>query len=102
MYQCIRETVYPRLPVIIPFPSSSGCCPNFPKVDVNQGHNRIGCAHCHMDNFALLRALSAEQRARDASDPAVKKEWEALAIEWHLLANTAAKATNKVPQTKWA
>jgi curved DNA-binding protein CbpA len=55
-----------------------------------------------MDSFALLRALASEQRARDASDPAVKKEWEALAIEWHQLANTAAKATNKVPQTAHA
>ena len=43
-----------------------------------------------MDNFALLRALESEQRARNASDPAVKKEWEVLAMEWHLLATRAA------------
>ena len=54
----------------------------------------------HMNNFALLRALASEQRARDASDPATKKEWEALAIEWHLLATMTEKATNKVPQAK--
>jgi len=48
-----------------------------------------------MSDFALLRALACEQRARDASDQAVKKEWEALAIEWHLLVNTSAKAANK-------
>jgi hypothetical protein len=53
-----------------------------------------------MNNFALLRALASEQRAHDASDPAIKKEWEALAIEWHLLATTSEKTTNKVPQAK--
>ncbi len=53
-----------------------------------------------MNNFALPRALASEQRARDASDPAIKKEWEALAIEWHLLATMTEKATNKVPQAK--
>jgi hypothetical protein len=31
-----------------------------------------------------LRALAREQRAREASDPAIKKEWEELAIQWHL------------------
>ncbi len=53
-----------------------------------------------MNNFALLRALASEQRARDASDPAIKKEWEALAIEWHLLATMTEKTINKVPQAK--
>ena len=42
-------------------------------------------------NLALLRALASEQRARDASDPIVKKEWEALAIEWHQLATVIVK-----------
>jgi len=56
-----------------------------------------------MDNFALLRALASEQRARDASELALKKEWEALAIEWHLLATMTEKATNKAhPETKYA
>ncbi len=55
-----------------------------------------------MSDFALLRALACEQRARDASDQAVKKEWEALAIEWHLLVNTSAKAANKEPRPKSA
>ena len=53
-----------------------------------------------MHDFALLRALASEERARAASDPTVKKEWEALAIEWHLLANMAGKVigkTRKVP-----
>lgn len=56
-----------------------------------------------MDNLALLRAVSAEQRAREASDPATKKEWEALAIEWHQLANAISKTTaSKLLQTKYA
>jgi len=53
-----------------------------------------------MNNFALLRALASEQRARDASDPAIQKEWEALAIEWHLLATMTEKTINKVLQAK--
>ena len=48
-----------------------------------------------MDNFALLRAMASEDRARNASDPAIKKEWEAIATEWHMLANTAIKEKNK-------
>ncbi len=43
------------------------------------------------ENVALLRALGCEQQAREASDPAIKREWEALAIEWHQLANAIAK-----------
>jgi len=54
-----------------------------------------------MDNFALLRASQAK-RAREAFDPAIKKEWEALAIEWHLVATRSAKTANKVPQAKCA
>jgi len=42
-------------------------------------------------NLALLRALASEQRAHDASDPAIKKEWEALAIEWYQLATAIVK-----------
>jgi hypothetical protein len=38
-----------------------------------------------------LRALASEQRAREASDPAIKKEWEDLAIQWHLIAHVAAE-----------
>jgi len=59
-----------------------------------------GAHTAHMSNFALLRALACEQRAGDASDQAVKKEWEALAIEWHLLVNTSAKAADKEPRPK--
>ena len=38
-----------------------------------------------------LRALASEQHAREASDPAIKKEWEDLAIQWHLIAHIAAE-----------
>jgi hypothetical protein len=34
------------------------------------------------------RALLNEERSRSTNDPAVKREWEELAIEWHLLATT--------------
>jgi hypothetical protein len=53
-----------------------------------------------MNNFALLRALASEERARDATDPAIRKEWEALALEWHLFATTTEKTASKVPQAK--
>jgi hypothetical protein len=43
------------------------------------------------------KALACEQRARDTSDPASKRDWEELAIEWHTMANFAAKATGEIP-----
>jgi hypothetical protein len=46
-----------------------------------------------MDSFALLRAMASDERARNASDPAIRKEWEALAIEWHQLATAIVKTT---------
>jgi hypothetical protein len=36
-----------------------------------------------------LRAVTCEQRAGQVTDRALKREWEELAIEWHLLAKTA-------------
>jgi hypothetical protein len=44
-----------------------------------------------------LRALSSEQRAQNAADSAVKREWEDLAIQWHLMANEAAQASGQAP-----
>jgi hypothetical protein len=38
-----------------------------------------------------LRAPASEKRAREGSDPAIKKEWEDLAIQWHLIAHVAAE-----------
>jgi len=37
------------------------------------------------------KALDCEQRAREASDPTSKRDWEELAIEWHTMANFAAR-----------
>ena len=54
------------------------------------------------NNFALLRALACEDRARVACDIAAKKEWEALAIEWHLVATRTAKTSNTIPQVRYA
>ena len=48
-----------------------------------------------MDSFALLRAMASDERARDACDPAIRKEWEALAIEWHQLATAITKAPKR-------
>jgi hypothetical protein len=45
-----------------------------------------------------LRALASEQRAREASDPALKKEWEDLAIQWHLIAHIAAELRGRRPR----
>ena len=45
-----------------------------------------------------LRALASEQRAREASDPAIKKEWEDLAIQWHLIAHIAAELRGQRPR----
>jgi hypothetical protein len=45
-----------------------------------------------------LRAVQSEQRARDASDPLIKAEWDELAIEWHLLANAIARGSGEDPQ----
>ena len=42
-----------------------------------------------------LRAVQNEQRARFASDPNIKAEWQALAIEWHTLANAVAEASDE-------
>jgi hypothetical protein len=37
------------------------------------------------------KALIAEQRAKETSDPTTKQDWEQLAIEWHMMASIAAK-----------
>jgi len=43
-----------------------------------------------------LKALFSEQRARESSDPRSKRDWEALAIEWHMMANLAAGANHDI------
>jgi hypothetical protein len=37
-----------------------------------------------------LKALFSEERARESADQASKKDWEELAIEWHMMASLAA------------
>jgi hypothetical protein len=49
-----------------------------------------------------LRAVAAEHRARIASDADAKKEWEELAIQWHLLAGLAAQYSDSMPQIDFA
>jgi hypothetical protein len=49
-----------------------------------------------------LRALASEQHAREVSDPAIKKEWEDLAIQWHLIAHIAAELRGHLPRTDTA
>jgi hypothetical protein len=45
------------------------------------------------------KALIAEQRAKETSDPTAKQDWEELAIEWHMVASIAAKdRTENVPE----
>jgi hypothetical protein len=46
-------------------------------------------------NSYRLKAVASEQRTKLASDPLLKKEWEELAIEWHLMANLAAPAIDQ-------
>jgi hypothetical protein len=41
-----------------------------------------------------LRAVACEQRAATTPTPAIKQEWEELAIQWHLLANQAAPTSD--------
>jgi len=49
-----------------------------------------------------LRAIASETRARQSSDPALKKEWEDLANQWHLLAHAAAEVAGTVPDVDTA
>ena len=44
-----------------------------------------------------IRALESEQRARIATDAAVKREWEELATQWHLLADILGLTYVKEP-----
>jgi hypothetical protein len=49
-----------------------------------------------------LRAIQSEQRAAAASDPVIRAEWEALAIEWHTLANAVAQSSGEDDQVDFA
>ena len=39
-----------------------------------------------------MRAVMCNQRASQATDPQVKKDWKELAIEWHHLASEAERS----------
>jgi hypothetical protein len=43
------------------------------------------------ETFYRDRALVAERRALEVSDPTVKQQWQEIAIEWHALANSAGR-----------
>jgi hypothetical protein len=45
-----------------------------------------------------LKALFSEQRARDSIEPRSRLDWEELAIEWHMMANLAAVASEESDQ----
>jgi hypothetical protein len=49
-----------------------------------------------------LRAVQNEQRAAAAPDPIIKAEWEALAIEWHALANAVSQSSGEDDQIEIA
>ncbi len=49
-----------------------------------------------------LKALFSEQRARESTDPTSKQDWEELAIEWHTIANLAAKMNGEISQIEVA
>jgi hypothetical protein len=42
-----------------------------------------------------IKALVCEQRASESSDPTSKQDWQELAIEWHTMANFAARASGE-------
>jgi hypothetical protein len=44
------------------------------------------------------KALACEQQARLALDPAAKRDWEELAIEWHTIAHFATRRIGETPQ----
>lgn len=43
------------------------------------------------ERFYRDRALLAERRALEASEPAAKQQWEEIAIEWHTLASSVGR-----------
>jgi hypothetical protein len=42
-----------------------------------------------------LKAQFSEARARESTDPTSRRDWEELAIEWHMMANLAAGASGE-------
>jgi hypothetical protein len=48
-----------------------------------------------------MKALTCEHRAKATSDPTSKRDWEELAIEWHTMANFAAREAGEIPLMDW-
>jgi hypothetical protein len=46
------------------------------------------------------KAIVCEQKGRESLDPAIKRQWEELAIEWRALANFAARETGEIIVTE--
>ena len=42
-----------------------------------------------------LKALEAEQRAKEAPDPEIRRQWSDLAIEWHAMAYFAGTSPRR-------
>jgi hypothetical protein len=49
-----------------------------------------------------LKALCCEQRARETTEPGSTRNWEELAIEWHTMANLAARLNGEIAQAEIA
>ena len=49
------------------------------------------------DDFRV-KALVCEQHARETTDRAIRRQWEDLAIQWHLMANQAARLSGQASQ----
>ena len=43
------------------------------------------------EKFYRDRAIVAERRALEVSDPTLKRQWQEIAIEWHALASSAGR-----------
>jgi hypothetical protein len=63
-------------------------------------HQRILASAPISDRSGIfrLKALFSEQRARESTNATAKQDWEELAIEWHMMANLAARANGEISQ----
>jgi hypothetical protein len=67
------------------------------------GDKPQGLHHMTTDDRSEMfrtKAIVCEQRGRESLDPAIKREWEELAIEWRALANFAATETGEITVTE--
>lgn len=49
----------------------------------------------HLSTVYRLKALDAERRVREATSSQLRLEWGQIALEWHNLANTAARRSSE-------